>query len=56
MASAGDNAENIKTEVLEKWLAGEGKEVSWKTLADVLDTMKLRVLADDIRTSHQTEG
>lgn len=45
-----DTSANIKRVIVTRWLKGEGKRpVSWKTLTKVFDTMKLKVLAKDIR-------
>lgn len=56
MGNAGNRAANIKMEVVRRWLQGEGKEVSWKMLAQVLDTVGYKILAEDISTSLQSEG
>lgn len=45
------NPERINTEILRKWLAGEGKQpVTWTTLVVILDDIGLSSLANDIRT------
>ena len=46
----GDGVANILTEIVRKWRGGVGKRpITWGTLASVLDTIKLRILAKDIR-------
>lgn len=42
------NAEPIVTEIFQKWLTGNGKPVSWRTLIGVLRDTGLNVLAGDI--------
>jgi len=42
------NAEPIVIEIFQKWLTGNGKPVSWRTLIGVLCESGLNVLASDI--------
>ena len=45
------DAEQINTEILQKWLTGSGKKpVSWATLVEVLRDIELSALAGDIET------
>ena len=44
----GNDSEQINIEILQLWLAGEGRDVSWRTLIEVLNTIGLRQLATDI--------
>ena len=42
--------ERINTEILQKWLTGEGQQpVTWTTLVVILDDIGLSSLANDIR-------
>ena len=44
------NAEEINTEILQKWLTGSGKQpVTWATLVEVLQDIELSTLADQIK-------
>ena len=45
----GNDSEQINIEILQRWLAGEGRDVSWRTLVEVLNSIGLRQLASDIR-------
>ena len=46
-----ENAEDINTAVLTRWIRGEGrKPISWATLASVLDECQLSTFADIIRS------
>ena len=43
------NAERINKEILQKWLAGSGKQpVTWATLVEVLRDIELSTLASEI--------
>ena len=42
------NVEDINREMLRRWLAGAGADVSWKVLVETLKNCKLKVLAEDI--------
>ena len=45
-----ENAEEINTEILHKWLQGNGKDsVSWATLVEVLDKIGLKKLAKHVK-------
>ena len=47
-------AKAIKKEIIRKWIRGVGKKpISWETLAGVLESMGLVVLAQDIRQGTQ---
>ena len=42
-------AADIKRAIIRRWLRGEGKmPVTWRTLIEVLETMKLKLLAQDM--------
>lgn len=43
-----NDSEQINIEILQRWLAGEGRRVSWRTLVEVLNIIGLRQLATDI--------
>ena len=46
-----NDPERINRDILEKWLAGNGKQpVTWATLVKVLHDIGLSTLADDIST------
>ena len=46
-----NNLEQINTEILREWLNGSGKQpVTWATLVEVLNDIKLSTLADEIFT------
>ena len=42
------NVEDINREMLRRWLAGAGADVSWKVLVETLKNFNLRMLAEDI--------
>ena len=44
----GNNSEQINIEILQLWLAGEGRDVSWRTLVCVLNDSGLGELATEI--------
>ena len=47
-------AADIKRAIMKRWLRGEGKmPVTWRTLIEVLETMKLKKLAQDMRDALQ---
>lgn len=52
--NARGNTEAINREIFRRWLAGSGKEVSWKVLVEALEKVQLKALADDIVESLQT--
>ena len=41
-------SEQINIEILQLWLGGEGRDVSWRTLIEVLKDIGLRELATEI--------
>ena len=44
----GNDSEQINIEILQLWLAGEGRDVSWRTLIEVLNDIGLGELATEI--------
>ena len=47
-------AEAIKIKIISKWIRGTGKKpISWETLAGVMESVGLKVLAQDIRQGTQ---
>ena len=42
------NVEDINREMLRRWLAGAGADVSWKVLVETLKNCELKILAEDI--------
>ena len=41
---------NINTQILEEWIKGKGKPLTWDTLTEVLCDTKLTTIATDIKT------
>ena len=42
---------SIVREIVQKWIAGNGRPVSWVTLISVLKDIQLRCLAEDIESA-----
>jgi hypothetical protein len=47
------NAEKINLRVLQLWIQGSGRPVTWATLVDVLEDIELKKLASDIKAAVQ---
>ena len=51
------DSEQISTEILQEWIAGNGRHpVTWKTLVDVLRDIDLNALAAEIREVKDLPG
>ena len=46
----GEDKQKMVMEILREWLAGNGAEVSWKSLISVLMDSQLPILAEQVRT------
>ena len=48
-----EDAQPINIEILRLWIGGKGRPLSWDTLIDVLKSIGLKTLANDVQDSIQ---
>ena len=49
------NSDRINTKILEEWLAGKGRPLSWEALIKTLRDCDLNAVADEIQVTLETE-